>query len=49
MRNGINRKIWVNSADIEADDVEDLAVFILERALEFLPARSGKDYLQCKG
>lgn len=47
VRNGINRKIWVNSAGIEADDVEHLAVYILERALEFLPARSAQDSLQC--
>lgn len=48
MRNGTNRKIWVNSADMEADDVEHLALFISERALEFLSACSGKDSLQCK-
>lgn len=48
IRNGINGKIWVNSADIKADDVEHLTVFILERALGFLSAPSGKDSLQCK-
>lgn len=47
VRNCINRKIWVNSAGIEADDAEHLAVYILERALEFLPAGSAQDSLQC--
>lgn len=47
VRNCINRKIWVNSAGIEADDAEHLAVYILERALELLPAGSAQDSLQC--